>query len=260
MFDLFKISVLNVTFMDLIDIGLVAIAFYWLYKVLKDTIALQIFFGLFIIIAISFITDIFKLKSLNWILRAIQDIWLLAFVILFQPELRRLLLLITRSPIFQIFIKSKISETIDEVIDTAVELSEKHIGALVVFIRSQNVEMAVDTGINLQATVSRELLISIFNTKSPLHDGAVIIQNDLVVAARCVLPLSTLTKYDGKNLGTRHRAGLGLSEQVDVVVLIVSEETGGISIADGGDLTLDISRTELAGILSKKLSKEKSNK
>jgi diadenylate cyclase len=260
MIELFKLGIVSITLIDLIDILIVAVGFVWVYRALKDTIALQIFFGLFIIIALSFITDILKLRSLNWILRAIQDIWLLAFVILFQPELRRLLLMITQTPLFKLFIRSKISQTIDEVIDAVVQLSEKHVGAILVFIRSQNVEMTVDTGIPMQALVSKELLLSIFNTRSPLHDGAVIIRNELIVAARCVLPLSSVTKFENRNLGTRHRAGLGLSEQVDVLVLIVSEETGSISLAEGGFLTLDIPREKLTEILSHRLSVAKKGK
>lgn len=254
MIELFKIGFLNFTIIDLIDIIIVTSIFYGLYKALKDTVAVQILFGLVIIIVLSFFTEAINLKSVNWILRTISDIWLLAFIILFHPEIRRLLLTITRSPIFKLFVKSKISEAIDEVIETAIELSEKHVGALIVFTRSQNVEMTVDTGISLNAVVSKELLVSIFNTKSPLHDGAVIIENNLVVAARCVLPLSTVTKYESKNLGTRHRAGLGLSEQVDSVVLIVSEETGGISIAESGYLYINIPNIELPKILNEKLS------
>ncbi len=254
MIELFKIGFLAFTLIDLLDITIVAILFYWLYKALKDTVAVQILFGLVIIIGLSFITEAATLRSLNWILRTISDIWLLAFVILFQPELRKLLMLITRSPLFKLFVKSKISETIDEVIDSVQEMSEKHTGALLVFPRSQNVQMTIDTGIRLQAAVSRELIVSIFNTKSPLHDGAVIIDNQMVLAARCVLPLSQVTKHKGKNLGTRHRAGLGLSEQVDAVILIVSEETGGISIADSGDLTLNIPIENLPTVLSAKLA------
>lgn len=254
MIELFNIGFLKVTIIDIADIVIVAILFYYVYKALKNTIALQILFGMVIIIALSFITEAINLKGLNWILRTISDIWVLAFVILFQPELRKLLLLITRSQLFQIFVKSKISETIDEVVDAAIECSEKHIGALIVFTRTQNVQMTIDTGIKLQATVSHELLLSIFNTKSPLHDGAVIIDNQMATAARCVLPLSTTTKIGRKNLGTRHRAGLGLSEQVDAVVLIVSEETGWISIAERGDLILNIDADHLHSILSEKLS------
>lgn len=252
--DLFKIGFLTVTVIDILDIALVAALFFWLYKALKDTIAVQILFGLVIIIGMSFITEAINLTSINWILRTISDIWLLAFVILFQPELRKLLLMITRSPLFQLFVQFRISETIDEVIDAVIEMSEKHIGALIVFTRSQNVKMTLETGVNLQASVSRELLLSVFNTKSPLHDGAVIIDNQLIVAAKCVLPLTTATKYKNRNMGTRHRAALGLSEQVDAVVLVVSEETGGISIAESGDMTFDIPRDKILTVLSSKLT------
>ncbi|MFP4528099.1 MAG: diadenylate cyclase CdaA [Candidatus Kapaibacterium sp.] len=254
MHELFKIGFLTVTVIDLLDIALVAVLFYWLYRSLKDTIAIQILMGLVIIIGVSFIAEAINLKSINWILRAISDVWLLAFIILFQPELRKLMLMITRSPLFRLFVHTKISETIDEVVDAALEMSDRHIGALFVFTRSQNVKMTVDTGITLQATVSKELLMSVFNTKSPLHDGAVIIDEQMIVAARCVLPLSSTTKYKGRNLGTRHRAALGLSEQVDAVVLIVSEETGNISIAEGGNMTLDIMKDQLLSVLSAKLS------
>lgn len=254
MIDLFKIGFLNFSIIDLLDITIIAVLIFWLYRALKDTIAVQILFGLMILIGLQFITDAVGLKSINWILETIANIWLLAFIILFQPELRRLMLMITRSPLFRIFIKSKITHTIDSVVDSAKEFSEKHIGALIVFIKSQNIEMTIDTGIPLHAIVSKELLGSIFNTKSPLHDGAVIIDNQTILAARCVLPLSSLTKYGGKNLGTRHRAALGISEQLDVVVLIVSEETGAISIAEGGMLTLDIPKNELLTVLRSKIS------
>lgn len=249
---LFHIGFIEITFFDFVDIAVVTLLFFWIYRALKDTVAVQILFGLVVIIALSFITEAVNLRSLNWIFETISDVWLIAFIILFQPELRRMMLLITRSPLFRIFIKTKISQTIDEVVDAAIEMSEKHTGALIVFTRSQNVEMTVDTGITLQAAVSKELLLSIFNTKSPLHDGAVIIENQLASAARCVLPLSTKTRYGGRNLGTRHRAGLGISEQVDAVVLIVSEETGAISIAKGGLLEYGIPKEKLSRILRMK--------
>ena len=256
MVELFRIGFLTFTIIDLVDIALVTILFFALYRALKDTVAVQILFGLVIIIGLSFITEAINLKAINWILRTIADVWLIAFIVLFQPELRRLLLMITRTKLFRIFIKSKISETIDEVIETAIEFSEKHIGALIVFTRSQNVGMTVDTGVALQATVSKELLTSIFNTKSPLHDGAVIIENNLISTARCVLPLTTRMKIEGKNLGTRHRAGLGLSEQIDAIVLIISEETGSISLAESGELMYDIPKDKIHSILISKLASE----
>lgn len=252
--DLFNIGFINVTIFDILDIALVSFAFYWIYKALKDTVAVQILFGLVIIIGFRFLTEAINLKSLSWILRTISDIWLLAFIILFQPELRKLLLLITRSPLFRLFVKTRIAEALDDIIEAAIEMSSKHVGALIVFPRSSNVQMTIDTGIRIQAVVSKELLLSIFNTKSPLHDGGVIIDDNMVVAARCVLPLTTVTKYKGKNLGTRHRAGLGLSEQVDAVIMIISEETGGISIADSGEMILNISHEHLPALLDSRLS------
>jgi diadenylate cyclase len=254
MIDLFKIGFLTVTLIDLIDITIVTIFFYWLYQRLRDTIAVNVLFGLVIVIALSFITEAVNLKSINWILRTISDIWLIAFIVLFQPEIRKLLMIISRSKIFRSFVQTKIGETIDEVVDAVKELSEKHIGALIVFPRSQNVQMTIDTGVRLQATLTKELILSIFNVKSPLHDGAIIVENNIIVAARCILPLSQQTKFKGRNLGTRHRAALGLSEQIDAIVLVVSEETGSISIADSGELSLNISIDNLAGVLSTKLA------
>ncbi|MFN8358799.1 MAG: diadenylate cyclase CdaA [Candidatus Kapaibacterium sp.] len=256
MVELFRIGFLSFTLIDLIDVGIVTLLFYAVYRVLKDTVAVQILLGLVLILGISFVTEAVNLKSLNWILRAISDVWLIAFIILFQPELRRVLLLITRSRLFRLFVRSNIAETIDEVIDAAKELSEKHIGVLIVFTRTQNVKMTIDSGIPLQAVVSKELLVSIFNPRSPLHDGAVIIENQLLTAARCVLPLSTSTKIHSRNLGTRHRAGLGISEQSDAVVLIVSEETGSISIAHEGTLTTDIPIHQLHILLQKHLTEQ----
>lgn len=251
--ELISFDFLSVTFFDLIDIGLVTVLFYWLYTNLKDTIAVQILFGLVALIGLSFLTEALNLRSINWILNTLSEIWLLAFVILFQPELRKLLLLITRSSIFQIFVKQQINETFDEIVEAVKEMSEKHIGALIIFPRSQNVQMTVDTGIPLKADVTSELLLSIFSTRSPLHDGAIVIENRTIEAARCILPLSNEKKLGNKNLGTRHRAALGLTEQIDAVVLIVSEETGWISIADSGNLMLNLDKEDLNSILKEKL-------
>lgn len=247
--ELFKIGFLSITLFDLIDIGMVAALFLWLYSYLKDSMAVQILFGLVILIGLKFIAEAVNLRATNWILNTISNVWLLAFIILFQPELRKLMLIITRSKIFRLFVRSKIRETLDDIVDAVAELSSKHIGALIVFPRSQNVQMTIDSGIRIQAFVTKELLISIFSTKSPLHDGAVVIENQTLVAARCILPLSNVQKMNGRNLGTRHRAGLGLTEQIDALVLIVSEETGYISITDGGEMTSNINIGDLLRIL-----------
>jgi len=224
MFELFKIGFIDFSFLDFLDVALVTLIIAGIYYALKNTIAIKILFGLILLILLSFITEATNLKSLNWIIKTILNIWLIGFIVLFQPEIRKALVMLTKSPIFQLFVKTKINETLDDLIDAVREMSNKHTGALIVFPKSQNVQMTLDTGIPVQASISKELILSIFNTKSPLHDGAVIIENKSILAARCILPLSLTSRINNQNLGTRHKAALGLSEQVDAVILIVSEE------------------------------------
>jgi diadenylate cyclase len=254
MIELFRIGFLQITLIDVLDIGIVTILFFALYSVLRDTIAVRILLGFILMLIVSFITQSLNLKALNWILRAIADIWLIAFIILFQPEIRRVLLVITRSKLFRVIVKKNISQSLNDIVEAVKELSDRHVGALIVFPRSQNIKMTIDTGVPIQALVSSELLLSVFNPKSPLHDGAVIIENDMITAAKCVLPLSTMSRSDLGNLGTRHRAALGLSEQSDAVIVIVSEETGSISIAREGHLTQQIGIKTFPGLLQKYLS------
>lgn len=254
--EFFKLGFLAFNLIDLLDILIVAILFFLLYKALKNTIAIQILIGMIIILALQFITEAIHLKSLNWIINTIWDVWLIAFIVLFQPELRKLLLIITKSSVLSFFVKPKLTKYYDEIIESIIELSEKHIGALIVFTKNQNVQMTVDTGIPIEAVVSKELIMSIFNVKSPLHDGAIIVEGDMIVAARCILPLSSMTRYGNKNLGTRHRAALGLSEQSDAIILVVSEETSGISLCQAGEMTLNIKHDELYQILKMRLSDE----
>ncbi len=234
--EFFRIGFVSVGLSDIIDILLVSFIFYRLYIAMRGTIAIQIFAGLLVILAFSLAAQAASLKAMTWILRTLSDIWVLAFIILFQPELRRLLVLISRSPIIRVFLKIDVDESIDEVVATVTELSRKKIGALIVFVRASGIRMAVETGTKLDAQLSRSLLLSIFNPRSPLHDGAVVVKDRVIEAARCTLPLSNLTAWEGQLLGTRHRAGLGISEQADVIVVVVSEETGMVSIAENGTL------------------------
>jgi diadenylate cyclase len=250
MVELFKIWFISVTIIDVIDVVLVAVTLYFLYQTVKNTVAVQIFYAIIVILAVYFATEALHLKLLNLILRTLGGIWLLAFVVLFSQEIRRVLLLIVRSPLFSAFTRSQLNETIDDVARAAVEMSEKHTGALIVFARSTNIKMTIETGIPLQAQISKELLVSIFNPKSPLHDGAVIIQNNSIEAARCILPLSLTTRFQGKHLGTRHRAAMGISEQADVLVLVVSEETGRISLAEEGVFVHGVTAANLYHVLS----------
>jgi diadenylate cyclase len=252
--ELFKIGFLSVSIIDLVDIILVSFIFYRLYIGLRGSVAAQIFVGLVLIIVASFVVQATNLKAMSWILRTLTDIWVIAFIILFQPELRRLLMQIARSPAVRLFIKANVEEPVDEVVGAVTELSRKKQGALIVFVRATGIKITVETGTRLDAIVSRSLLLSIFNPRSPLHDGAVVIKDRLIEAARCTLPLSGTTSWDGHLLGTRHRAGLGISEQADVVVLIVSEESGTVSLAENGGLTRGLTPAVLKKELKDRLS------
>lgn len=252
--ELFKIGFLDITLVDLIDVALVSLIFYKLYMVMRGTIASQIFVGLVLILVFSFISQAMNLKAMNWILRTLTDIWVIAFIVLFQPELRRLLVLIGRNRVVRMFFRFDAEESIEEISSCAGELARKHHGMLVVIVRATGLRTFIETGLSLQARVSKPLLVSIFNPRSPLHDGAVIIQNRVIEAARVTLPLSQTASIGDTVLGMRHRAGLGISEQADVISVIVSEETGKISIADNGVLVRGLSVQELRNELRARLS------
>lgn len=254
--ELFRIGFLTVTLVDLLDVALVSFLFYRLYLAMRGTIAIQIFAGLLLILAFSFVAQALNFKAMSWILRTLTDIWVIAFIILFQPELRRLLVLVSRNPIVRMFLKLNVDESLEEVVAAVAELSRKKMGALIVFVRATGIRMHAETGTRLEALVSRSLLLSIFNPRSPLHDGAVIVKDRVIEAARCTLPLSNLTEWEGQLLGTRHRAGLGISEQADVIVIIVSEETGTVSVAENGTLTRGLTPAALRKELKTRFSVE----
>jgi diadenylate cyclase len=245
MFELFKIGFLTVTFLDVVDILIVGFIIYKLYVLLRGTIAAQIFLGLIIILIFSFAAEAVQFKALNWLLKLVRDIWVIGFVILFQPEIRRLLVILARNPVMKIFGKHDMNESAEIIVDAAFELSQRQYGALIVIIRETGIRTYIESGEILGAKLSKSLLTSIFFPKSTLHDGAVIIKGNVVEAARCTLPLSATTQVEGENLGMRHRAGLGITEQADVISVIVSEETGSISIAENGRLSSGLSKDSL---------------
>ncbi len=258
MFELFKIGFLSFTFLDLVDIAIVSFIIYKVYQIIKGTIAAQIFLGLVIVLLFSFIAQAGNLKALGWLLKLVTDIWVIAFIILFQPEIRRFLLLLGKKPFTSRFFKNMPSKknVPDILTEAAFELSQHQHGALIVIERTVGIKSFIDTGEPINAKVSVNLLRSIFYPRSPLHDGAVVIQNDEIVAARCTLPLSQTTSVDKISLGMRHRAGLGITEQSDVLSLIVSEETGSISVAEDGKLYRGLSKESLRRLLSKKIEHE----
>lgn len=262
MFELFKIGFLSVTFLDLVDIFLVTFIFYKMYTVIQGTITAQIFYGLLIVLFLSFLSQAANFKAIGWLLKLLTDIWVIAFVILFQPEIRRILVLVGRNPVVRFFIRSVETNIADVIAETAFELSQHQHGALIVIVKTVGIRTITETGEPVNAKVSKNLLRSIFFPNSPLHDGAVVITNDTIEAARCTLPLSSETKKNGEALGMRHRAGLGISEQADVISVIVSEETGAISIAENGELKSGLSKEGVRNYLISALhiSKEKRNK
>jgi diadenylate cyclase len=255
MFELFHIGFLSITFLDIIDIALVTLIMYKIFNVIKGTIAAQIFYGLLLVLILSFLTQAANFKALGWLLKLISDIWVIAFIILFQPEIRRILVILGRSPIIRLFIKSDVSSVADIISEAAYELAQNQHGALIVVVKTGGIRGVAETGEIIEAKVSKNLIRSIFFPRSALHDGAAIIRNGILEAARCTLPLSSETRKDGRTLGMRHRAGLGISELADVISVIVSEETASISVAENGLLRAGLSKEALRKYLSESLKK-----
>ncbi|GJQ63788.1 MAG: TIGR00159 family protein [Melioribacteraceae bacterium] len=259
MFELFKIGFLSFSFLDLVDIVLVSYLIYKLFTVIRGTIASQIFIGLIIVLLLSFLAQASNLKALGWLLKLVSDIWVIAFIILFQPEIRRLLLMLGRNPLLGMFMQKEEQNVIDIICDAAFEMARFQHGALIVISKSSSIKSVIETGEIISAKANKNLLRSIFYPRSPLHDGAVVIKGDTIEAARCTLPLSQINAVDGIALGMRHKAGLGISEQADVISVIVSEETGSISLTENGELIRGLSKESLRKRLNDSIfiSKEK---
>jgi len=238
---------------DVIDILVVAFLIYRILLLLQGTKALQMLAGLTVIILLYFFSEILELLTLNWILHTFMSSLLILIIIVFQDDIRKALAKIGTVPIARI--QTEYSFGIEEVVKAVTKLAEKKIGALIVFEREISLKDYLEGAVLLDAKVSEELLISIFNPKSPLHDGAVVISGGKIVAAGVVLPLSTNPDI-AKDLGTRHRAGIGITEVSDAVAVIVSEERGEISLAVGGKISRDITPATLRKMLSQLLGFE----
>lgn len=253
--ELFEIGFLKVKLVDVIDILIVTYIFYKLYTIMKGTVASQIFFALVLILIISFVAKLTDLQATSWLLSKITDIWVIALIILFQPEIRRLLLLIGKTRLGRLFTKAGIDQSITEISDAVFDLKNRGWGALIVIERSSGLKSVIETGELVQARISKEMIISIFSPASPLHDGAVIIKNDRIEAASCLLPLAEEERIRNRRLGTRHRAGIGISEASDAVALIVSEERKSLSVAVDGTLEIIENQAQLAERLGKLMGK-----
>ena len=250
---LFKLGFLTVTLIDLIDIILVTWVFYKVYQYFKDTRAGQMLIGLVILLISSFIFNSFGLSAMSWLVNQFQTVWVVAFVILFQPEIRRLLIYIGQTRFFQRIFRMGTSRSLEAIVDASLQLSEKKWGALIVIQRETGLRSYKEAGMQLKAEVSAPLLMSIFNPESPMHDGAVIMQNTLLEAAGCILPL-TESQMILPEMGTRHRAALGITEESDAIVVVISEERGTIITAENGRFTnMDMDEMKLRRYLNERL-------
>ena len=239
---LFKIGFLEVSWVDFIDIALVSVLLYQVYKLIRGSIAMNIFLGILALYLVYLIVRAAEMELLATILGQFMGVGVLAMIILFQPEIRKFLLVIGRGTEFRENIFKTIANwrhdyhddfDVNEVIEAAKSLKATKTGALIVFSRDTELKFYAQTGDALDATVNKRLLLSIFNKNSPLHDGAVIIYKGRIKAARCVLPV-TENDHLPAHYGLRHRAAVGMSENTDTLVLAISEETGRLILARNG--------------------------
>ena len=240
MSDFFNNIVSSIGIFDILDIAVVAFIIYKILGFIQETRAQQLVKGLLVLLVVFFLSDVLHLYTLNWLLKTFMSIGIIALVVIFQPELRRGLEYVGRNKIvkapFGQVDKAKAKQITDEFVKALTGFSETRTGALIVIEKEVSLTDIAETGTEINGEISAQLLGNIFYEGAPLHDGAVIIRGDKVYAAGCVLPL-TENKELNKDLGTRHRAGIGITENSDAITLIVSEETGVISYAVSGKMT-----------------------
>jgi diadenylate cyclase len=246
-------------FMDIVDILVVAYLLYRLIRLIRTTSAFRIAKAIIIFFVVTGLTGLLHMYTINWILRAVMEVGVVALVVMFQPELRRMLDHLGGSTLQDLISgrpsEESMAETIRAVASACGSMSRDKVGALIVFERANSLNDYFKTGTVIQADCSDALLRSIFFPNSALHDGAVILSGARVAAAGCVLPLTEKTNLS-KDLGTRHRAGIGMSEANDSVVVIVSEESGTISVAEAGMLKRNLTEETLARLLTSELVTE----
>ncbi len=237
----------------IIDLAIVIFLVYCFFKVVRGSRAWQLIKGIALLIIATAVSGLLNLKILNWILTGIMNLGVIAIIVIFQPELRRGLEQLGTNKLTRFFgidkdVATKTKEDIYKIVIAATELSKAKTGALIVLERDIKIQDIIATGIPMEAEVSPQLLVNIFEPKTPLHDGAVVISGNKIAAAACVLPLAD-DKDIAKELGTRHRAAIGISKESDSIVVIVSEETGKMSVAKDGTLIADVREEVLKKIL-----------
>jgi diadenylate cyclase len=257
--DYFNISIPIINFTDVLEIIIIAVFLYELFKWVKSTRAWMLFRGVLIILIFFVVAALLQMNTILWIGEKLLNAGVIAFIVVFQPELRKALEQIGRRKLFRNILPSSWSKgelrrftdtTKNDIVKACFDMGRVKTGALIVVEQDVKLQEYERTGIDLDAHLTRQLLINIFEKNTPLHDGAVIVRNDRIVAATCYLPL-TENLGISKELGTRHRAAVGISEVSDAVTIVVSEETGKISVAVEGILYHDLDRDGLSKILSK---------
>ena len=241
---------INFTTLDFIDIVIVSFVFYQILKFVKGTRAIQMLIGLAFVLLFALIANMWQMQGLKWIVDGVKTIWIIAFVIVFQPEIRRALTNIGRTRLVRFFLKETREEIVDELVRSAKTLSERGLGALIVIKRRVGLKGYLETGKSLEAKVSSDLIVTIFSPYSPLHDGAVVVDGNTIIGAGCVLPLSLNPLLD-ISVGTRHRAAIGITEETDTVAIVVSHETREISFAQKGKLLRGLDTASLKRNLEK---------
>lgn len=253
-----KDIILNIRIFDIIDIAIVAYVFYNIYTLIKQTRAEQLIKGILILLFATKISEVLQLQVVNWFLRNTMTVGLIAIMIVFQPELRRMLEHLGRT---KFLVKNnddadaKVEILVNELVGSAKTLSESKTGALIILERRTGINEIIQTGTSMDAIVSKQLLNNIFFPNTPLHDGAVVIRGDRILAAGCFLPL-TENKLLDQEMGTRHRAAIGISERSDCISLVVSEETGAISLAQNGKILKNLTYESLRRLLIDNLSQK----
>lgn len=241
---------------DFIEVLIITMVLFYLYRWIRGTFAIQAAVGLVFIIIVNAAVSALGLTTINFILRGILDVGILAVFIIFQPEIRKLLYSLGQNTnLDRFFVRSNPNTVIDEVVDAVRDMSHTKTGALIVFARSSTLQDLVDVGVKLDAKVNSQLLKTIFNKHTPLHDGAIVIRNNRIVAASCYLPISQNQNISSV-FGTRHRAAVGITETNNVFVVVVSEESGRISIAKNGSLTSGLTIQKLRSEMEEALGEE----
>lgn len=225
-----------ITWWDVLDIMIVSILVYELLKLIRGTRAVQMAIGITFIVGLFYLSRGLQLETLNWLIRNIVGYVVFAAIVLMQADIRRALVHIGRAPIFRRFAATeRDDDTIEELMVAVTTLASRQVGAIIVVERSIGLRNYIESGIPLDSRITYDLLVSIFQPASPLHDGAVIVQGDRIAAAACFLPL-TVNPRLSRDLGSRHRAAIGVTEENDAVAIVVSEETGHISLVTDGDI------------------------